>query len=241
MASKLLNRSFRFKFVRFEKLRSFILLYFYRSETKDVTPYGQPLHELPLNIWFSPTLNLTDRKSNMVVLPGRAISLPFPRADANSSSTIGSIGTDIIDSIRIHNENVREGDNDLKLPLPTAKPAIYSGFILKDVRNSFTGTVVAKYIGVLSADALRVKHGNKFRRACDTVRKDLYQWFPLLKYAEGEWAFNRAVKIALQNKKNTVARKNKRATKTKRESKPKRKDERNQDDQPVASHSRADS
>lgn len=145
----------------------------------------------------------------MVVLPGKEISLPFPRSNGANTSNAGSIGRDIIKAIEDHNASVT--DDEMKLAVPSAKPAVYSGYILSTVRDAFKATAVSQDVGVLTLQGMQLKYSDKqYKRAYEFVRDEMFRSFPVFKYTELNWGLKRSMTIALQNKKNTNVRKEKR-------------------------------
>ena len=143
----------------------------------------------------------------MVVLP-KDVSLPFPRSNGDSCAAVGSIGADLLEAMRLHNETIT--DAALKFEIPDHKPATYSSQILAAVRDAFDETELAEYVGILSIDEIRRDHKKKYKKSIETIRNHMFRSFPVLELTEGVWGFRRAVKIALTNKKNTITRRKKR-------------------------------
>lgn len=143
--------------------------------------------------------------------------MPFLRAQGSSSAVSGSISKDFIDAIRLHNESTL--DDKCKLPVPSAKLGIYSGYILSSVREAFADTAMYEYVGVLTAEPMRMQHSKLYKKALEHVRNVLFAEYPILPLTEGHWGLKRAVRTALENKKNTTKRKKQRKSDKKKEKK----------------------
>ena len=146
----------------------------------------------------------------MVVLP-KNVSLPFPRANGKGNSNQGSIGADLLEAMRIHNETTN--DPSLRFDIPDYKPSTFSTQILASVRDAFDETDLGEYVGKLSLDQIRRRHKNKYKDSIETIRTFMFNSYPVLELTEGYWGFVRAVKIMLTNQVNTVNKKKKRSTK----------------------------